>query len=238
MALGLYSGTGFLKLPHPPIRLPILLVVENAICAAWEILRTRPRPGFDLATATEDTITFELQEALVDEVFSSGVVPGFDDEVFSIPEREAKVRSFDYGHLDKMPDLIIRLIGRPAGIRRTQDGLFVECKPIDKKHPLREHYCTKGLLRFTTGQYAWAMSTATMVGYSNADYGLSAKLTEVLNDWPTQGAKTALSPCAGSKAGPNSEIVHLSEHPRTFKYVETKRLAPNITIRHLWLRRD
>jgi len=42
------------ELPHPPISLPIFLVVEEALCVAWDYLRTRPRPGFNLLSAVED----------------------------------------------------------------------------------------------------------------------------------------------------------------------------------------
>jgi hypothetical protein len=237
MALGLYEEMNFDELPHPAIRLPVLLIVENAICAAWELLRSRPRPGFDLRTATEDVITFELHEALYDRVFNSGMVAGFGGEVFSTVEREPKLRSYDYSHLDKMPDLIIRLVGRPASIRPTQDGLFVECKPVDKKHPIRRHYCEKGLARFTSGQYAWAMSSAMMVGYADSNSHVYTSLTEALRDWPDVDTRTIVRPCARSSPNPVSEAVHLTEHPRMFKYVETKRQAPHIVIRHLWLRR-
>lgn len=238
MALGLYDEIGFDSLPHPPIRLPVLLVVESAICAAWDILRMRPRAGFDLKTATEDVITFELHEALLDEVFNTGIVSGFDEQIFSGPEREPKIRSYDYAHLDKMPDIIVRLIGRPAGIRRSQDGLFVECKPVDKKHPLRKDYCERGLIRFLTGQYAWAMPTAMMVGYTTADYRLSPALTAVLKDWPETNTSTIVRPCSRSNSTSVSEGIHITKHPRGFEYVETNRQAPAITIRHLWLRRD
>lgn len=238
MALGLYEEVTFDTLPHPAIRLPVLLVIENAICAAWDIVRRQPRAGFDLATATEDSITLELHEALYDRVYNRGVVAGFDAEVFSGIEREAKIRNYDREHPDKMPDFIIRLIGRPPGIRNTQDGLFVECKPVDKNHPLLTDYCKRGLVRFTTGQYAWAMSTAMMVGYTNADYRVSPSLTAVLKDWPENNTNTIVRPCSRSTPSPASEATHMTEHQRGFIYLETKRQAPAITIRHLWLRRD
>lgn len=238
MALGIFARPEFNELPHPAIRLPVLLLVETAICAAWDILRARPRAGFDISTAAEDEITFELQETLVDQVFNSGIVAGFDDGLFSIPEREAKIRSFDYAHLDKMPDLIIRLIGRPPGIRRTQDGLFVECKPVDKKHRLHDHYCNKGILRFTAGQYAWAMSTALMVGYTNADYKISVSLPAALEDWPEVATRTPVQLCSRSIPTATSEPTHITKHARRFKYQETGAQAPEIVLRHLWLRRD
>ena len=239
MAFGFYDEQEQCVLPHPEIGLPVLLIVENALCAAWDLLRTHPRAGFDLLTAGEDAITLELHEALYDRVFKHGIVEGFDAKVFSSVEREPKVRSYDYGHPDKMPDLLIRLVGRPAGIRNTQDGLFIECKPVDSQHGVRGHYCDKGLVRFICGEYAWAMINAMMVGYTKEGYTVSAKLMKALKGWP-QGMPTSgvARPCAHSKASLTSEVVHSTEHARKFKYCETKQAAPQITIRHLWLKRD
>lgn len=141
MALGFYDEQKPGFLPHPEIPLPVLLVVERALCAAWDIVRAHPREGFDLLTAEEDSITLELHEALFDRVFKSGVVEGFDANLFSAVEREPKVRNHNYDHPDKMPDLLVRLVGRPDGIRNSQDGLFIECKPVDSDHPVRRHYC-------------------------------------------------------------------------------------------------
>src|ERR1022692_4882939 len=114
MAVGFYDDLGWHVLPYPRISLPVLLVVENALCAAWELLRIDARAGFNLLTASEDAITLELHEALFDRVFNSGVVEGFDSGLFATVEREPKIRSYDYGHLDKMPDLLVRLVGIDA----------------------------------------------------------------------------------------------------------------------------
>jgi hypothetical protein len=227
-------------LPHPEIGLPVLLIVENALCAAWGLLRTHPRAGFDLVTAAEDAVTLELHEALSDRVFRKGIVEGFDSGLFATVEREPKVRNYDYRHPDKMPDLLVRLVGRSPGVRPTQDGLFIECKPVDSKHAVSGHYCNKGLIRFVRGDYAWAMPIAMMVGYAKDGYTVSAKLIPALRGWPpgTAAASSVPQPCPHSKASMASEAVHLTEHARSFQYIDTNQTAPHITIRHLWLRRD
>ena len=60
MAYGIYKSgqatTG--ELPHPPIPLPMFLVVEQAIEKAWQLMVTTPRANFDIATAPEDAVTF------------------------------------------------------------------------------------------------------------------------------------------------------------------------------------
>lgn len=235
MAIGFYEDPEW-RVPHPGICLPVLLIVEKAVCAAWALLRSKPRTGFDLQTADEDAITLELHEALYDRVFKEEIVAGFDADVFATVEREPKIRSYDYGHPDKMPDLLVRLVGRPSGIRNTQDGLFIECKPVDKNHGVKSHYCQKGLVRFIDGEYAWAMTTAMMVGYTKSGYGISTHLAKGLADW-SQGAGCALQACPHSTASTINEAVHSTLHVRSFIYVETKQRAPKITIRHLWLKR-
>jgi hypothetical protein len=238
MAVGFYDDP-VRRLPHPEIGLPVLLIVESALCAAWGVLRTYPRAGFNLVTAHEDAVTLELHEALLDEVFKKGIVEGFDSGLFATVEREPKIRNYDYRHPDKMPDLLVRLVGRPPGVRNTQDGLFIECKPVDSNHAVSGHYCNKGLIRFVRGDYAWAMPIATMVGYAKDGYTISAKLLPALRGWPP-GVKTSSvpHPCPHSKASVTSEAVQVTEHARSFQYPETNQSPPDITIRHLWLRRD
>jgi hypothetical protein len=238
MAVGFYDVLEWRVLPHPEVGLPVLLIVESALCAAWDLLRTHPRPGFNLLTAEEDAVTLELHEALFDRVFNKGIVDGFDSALFSTVEREPKVRSYDYRHPDKMPDLLVRLVGRPPGVRYTQDGVFIECKPADPKHAVRGHYCNKGLIRFIQGEYAWAMPNAMMVGYAKEGYTVSAKLIPALQAWLPGSPDSVPRACPYSKGSSTSEVAHSAKHARSFQYPETKKAAPEITIHHLWLRRD
>jgi hypothetical protein len=239
MSLGIFEDRGKITLPHPPIPLAVLLIIESALCAAWELLRTNPRPGFDLRTAKEDEITLELQEAVFDRIFDKGIVHGFDRQLFSAVVRGQRLRNYNRSILDKMPDLTIMLVNHPAGIINTQDGIFVECKPVDSTHSTGAHYCDKGLIRFVVGDYAWAMSSALMVGYTVKPYTISPKLTDALRARAkTLPTSSGPDPCKASSAGPHNEVVHTSKHPRDFTYLETDEPAGPITIRHLWLSRD
>jgi hypothetical protein len=238
MAYGFYEKG---QLPHPPISLPVYLIVEEALCVAWERMRACPRQGFDLLNSTEDVVTHELYERLYDEVFGEGTVAGFDAQLFTVVTREAKVRNYDGAKLDKMPDLLIGLVGRESVFKRTQDWLFIECKPVDSGHSVGTHYCDKGIIRFVRGEYAWAMTSALMIGYVRNGYTISPKLTDALR--AETRARRLLTigfpcPCRRTKPGQNNEAVQVSEHSRTFRYDATGRRAPPITLRHLWLRRD
>ena len=227
------------ELPHPPLSLAYVLVVEAAVQMAWRIVREKPRPCFDLRYAVEDAVTQELCEVLCNEVFAMGLVEGFDRDAFDIPNREPKVRNFNREHLDKMPDLLIRLVDRPDVALLSQDGLFIECKPVDRDHPAGSCYCDKGLIRFVVGDYAWAMTEAMMIGYAREGYTISPKLDDALRSRLGKISTLSLpTPCPDSEATSFSQPVHVSQHGRSFRYVETDTQAPDITIRHLWLRRD
>lgn len=222
--------------PHAPLPLAVWLVAEDAIRAAWVRLRKLPVHVFDLATADEDTITLRLHEILVDEVYGSGQVAGFDDTVMQIGSREAKIRNFDGKHPDKMPDMHIGIIRR-ENVRQSQDGIFVECKPVDTKHTAGVHYCDKGIIRFVRGDYAWAMRTAMMVAYASEGYTIDPKLTDALTKSTTISTDVMPTQCQSSETVLFCDQTQLSVHQRDFLYVETGSDAPSIKIRHLWLRR-
>src|SRR6266516_2434854 len=228
-----------IRLPHPALSLRSHLIVEAAICAAWELMTNQGRTGFDLRTTDEDTVTHELYERLYDEVFDKGVVDGFDREVFASVRREPKVRNFNGSNLDKMPDLLVEFIDRPAGVMNSQHGLFIECKPVDKQHPAGSAYCDQGLIRFVRGDYAWAMQSAMMVGYAREGYSLVPKLLEAIASNRKEPIPTSFSPetCPCTRATASAEQVAISKHQRTFNYIEDNSSAGIIVIRHLWLRR-
>jgi hypothetical protein len=189
---------------------------------------------FDLASADEDTITQKLHEVLVDEVYNSGQVGGFDDNVMQIGTREAKFRNFNRKSLKKMPDLHVAMIGR-GNVLRSQDGIFIECKPIDRKHTAGVHYCEKGIIRFIRGDYAWAMTTAMMVGYASDGYDIDPKLVDALNKSTSIVTESMPVVCPDSQTILFCDQTFVSRHKRNFQYVETGEQAPSIELRHLWL---
>jgi hypothetical protein len=240
MGLKFYgNGTIGAKLPHPPISLSIFLVIEEALCTAWNYLKDNSRPGFNLLSATEDVITQELFEELFDHIFNKGIVDGFDRELFTVITREPKVRNYNGANLDKMPDILIGLVDRLNVFKLSQDGCFIECKPVDSNHTTGVHYCNKGIIRFVQGDYAWAMTCALMVGYICNGYTIVPKLDNALRRYYRE-VPTSVFPqqCRLSKPGKNNEVVYFSKHSRTFSYCESGQQAPDIMIRHLWLRRD
>jgi len=226
-----------IQLPHPSVSLRFRLVIENAIRATWERMVTNGRPGFDLQSATEDVITHELYERLYDEVFDKGIIDGFDREIVSSIHREPKIRNFNGKNLDKMPDMFVSFVDRPGGIMHSQHGLFIECKPIDKEHPVGSAYCDEGVIRFVRGDYAWTMREALMIGYVRPEYTV-IKLSEAFAK-RKEPLLTNSPPktCNKSRGTAYSKPVYFSEHNRSFRYQNGTRKPGPIVVRHLWLDR-
>lgn len=236
MGYGFYRDE--VELPHKPLPLAVFLVVEEALRVSWQRLKANPCPRHDIQSADEDPVTHELYEMMYDEVFDKGIVDGFDRDHFTVITREAKVRNYDGTNLDKMPDLLVGIVGRNDVYRNTQDWLFIECKPVDKDHTVGVHYGAKGIARFIRGEYAWAMTSALMVGYCSAGYTIAPKLIEALTNRKEEfKVKRTPVPCRHSPTVSYAEKVHITQHERTFCYQQSSQVAPPIELRHLWLNR-
>ena len=138
-----------------------------------------------------------------------------------------------------MPDLVfgIRHSGRQV-YRRTQDGLFVECKPVDKKHTVGAHYCNEGIIRFVEGKYAWCMLSGMMVGYCASGYEVNPKLSDALEKSTRIKTTRGLTVCPHANAILFAQETYISVHERDFCYPETGEPAPDIELRHVWLNRS
>jgi hypothetical protein len=237
MPLNLYSPPEF-ELPHPPLSIALLLIVEDAIRVAWKILIEHPPTGFDMLTAVEGTINHHLRETLQDCVWDRGLVDGFDALQVACINSAEEVRDYSGRELQKKPDMIVKLVGMPANARPSQYGIFIECKPVDKNHTPVKHYCGFGIERFVDGSYAWAMQEGMMIGYIAGDDDPVETLSVALqkcqeNTLPI--GKPAF--CPRSVPEDNMRTV-VTRHSRSFSYVETNIKAPEILLRHVWLKRE
>lgn len=228
MAVGFFTQDIEFTLPHPPIPQRTILLLCKVIRRAWQLLSESPPTGFILHAEKEDTITQMLVEIIENCLRKNGDVDGFDSARFGRVVREPKITNYDKKHPDKMPDIFFDLKREKAPVLSDQDGLFVECKPIDGDHPLFSCYCQNGLIRFVNGDYAWAMQDALMVGYVSGNYSFD-KLTSVLDDPKNVDMKTQTH----SKAD-NYSIYH-SSHDREFEWLESRGEACPISVSHLWL---
>lgn len=225
-------------LPNKPFPKATFRVIVEAFVEAWRLLREDPKDGFKLDGATEDSITLELRDRLMNEVLDNPKFPAFNSANFSVC-REAKFESYNRSSPDKMPDLYVNVIRDCRLGLRSADGLFVECKPVGRATPAGKDYCDKGIIRFVAGEYAWAMPHALMIGYAATGYTIPKKLKAAIDkrkvDLKTDGTVTK---CRGGNLGRHTQHLHETTHRRGFIYVQTKAAAPEIVIQHLWLNRD
>ena len=229
MPIGFFTQGVMYTLPHPQIDQRSILLICKVIKKAWQLLGEEPVSGFDLQSADEDTITQELVEIIENRLRQSGEIGGFNRHLFGRVSRDPKITNFDKTHPDKMPDIFFDLMRGNLTIISEQDGLFVECKPVDPQHPILSHYCNKGLVRFVNGDYAWAMQDALMVGYVKGRYSF-IKLTYALDD---DENNATLKPIGHSVV--DEYEIYRSSHKRDFHWLENRGQACSITVSHLWL---
>ena len=229
MAVGFFTHGIEYTLPHPQISQRIVLLLCNVIKRAWQLLKEKPPSGFLLQSADEDTITQVLVEIIENRLRKSGDVDGFNCALFGKVSREPKITNVDKKHPGKMPDIFFDLKRDQLPILSDQDGLFVECKPVDRNHSILSCYCKKGLIRFVNGDYAWAMQDALMVGYEKEHYSFT-KLASVLDDGKKSAAlKTTKHFTVDEYA------IYRSSHNRNFEWPESRGQACQIMVSHLWL---
>ncbi|MFH1976270.1 MAG: hypothetical protein ABIJ52_12020 [Pseudomonadota bacterium] len=228
MAVGFFTHGIEYKLPHPQIPQRTILLLCKVIIRAWQVLEEMPSSGFILQSADEDAITQILKEIIENRLRKYGEVEGFNGALFGKVSRDQKIPNVDKKHPDKMPDIFFDLRRDQLAILSDQDGLFVECKPVDHKHSILSCYCKKGLLRFVNGDYAWAMQDALMVGYVKGHYSFR-KLASVLD-----GKKSAVLKTTNHSTVDEFGI-YRSSHNRDFQWPESRGQACPISVTHLWL---
>jgi hypothetical protein len=228
MSVGFFTQGVTFALPHPPIPFRIILLINQVLDRAWELLGEFPPVGFDFKTADEDLITAKLCEIIENRLRKNGEVPGFDAKLFGKVSRDSKVISHDGAHLDKMPDIHFDLKREDLPVLGSYDGIFVECKPVDKTHPVLSCYCGKGLVRFVNGDYAWAMQEALMIGYAKCEYNLSElKMNLLKEDQMKYLHVIGCHPVAKTD-------FYESIHNRQFKWMDSCGQACPIRIYHIW----
>ena len=231
---GFFAAGVDYQLPHPPIDEGVLLITQNAVCRAFEILR---ESGFCLKAAHEDHVTREIYWILEDRLRQTGEVRGFDELVFRKVLRAPEVANFDGKHPAKKPDLVFDLVRDNTLVLSSQDALFVECKRVGDLHRVTNVYCNDGLSRFVDGDYAWAMQEGMMLGYVQNGHSLSANLVPVLTGERYSERLATISPLsvvAGCDANPLAEKLHVTIHSRNFPWPHGKGPATPIRIFHSW----
>lgn len=218
------------------IPLFLMIVVQNIMSAAWRVLLEEVGEGdFSICNSTEDQITGRLHMILGElDAAGDSVASGWSQ--LQTPVREGNVTNYNGAHPDKQPDFAFRPIRNLISCGNTvPTAIFIECKPIDARHPLPSTYCRDGLIRFVNGDYAWSVDRAMMIGYVRNICTLPGGLSTALAD-PALSREMEL---AGTLEGlPNTasgDTVCQSTHYRKFQLPDMVSPAGQIVVNHLWL---
>lgn len=219
-----------------PIAPSLLLVVQNALAVAWRALLEEVKNGlFSICDAEEDDITERLY-MILGEMHAAGEAAVSGLSQFETPVREGNMRNHDRKHKDKQPDLAFRpLRGYIQTSNTVPAAIFIECKPIDHRHPLPSTYCRAGLIRFVNGDYAWAVDRAMMVGYVRNVCALPGGLSTCFDDARLAaelGLRGVLETLLPTALG---DTVCQSRHERSFCLLGNPSPVGVITVHHLWL---
>jgi hypothetical protein len=228
-------------LPHPPLGLPVILLIRRVLIRAFEKLVER---RFPLATGLEDRITEQLFNVIENDLRQSGEVRGFTAQSYDRVVRHAQVTNYTASKLGKTPDLSFKLRndeGEPCSVLSSHEALFVECKPIDDSHAAGSGYCDEGLLRFVNGDYAWAMEQALMIGYARQGRTIARHLIPAVEEPTRRAALKVVDPprvveLPSASSTSTCEALHVSNHERGFPWPDGKGAATNIAIYHSWHR--
>lgn len=225
--------------PHGRIGERWLRVVHLAIVRSFEIIRAE---SSNLESALENEVTEALENVLENQIRNRGEVDGFDSVFFGKVTRGNEVVNFDGTKISKKPDLVFHL-RRENRIDwdQTQDALFAECKPVDKKHTLNANYCAfdtdrTGIERFIIGDYAWAMQEAMMIGYVRDGFNVLPDLEHSLSDATRcvkLGNPTRLKKIMATAPDGTSAVFYKTTHERSFPWKNKKPATP-IDLFHSW----
>lgn len=226
-------------LPHPPLDFRVILLVQTVLCRAFEILREQGRA---LADADEDRITADLRAVIENNLLHTGAIPGFNRVYYEYVTRQAQFENYNGEKLAKAPDLCFKLRHdevEPRRVLAAHDALFVECKPVDARHPAGSKYCDDGLIRFIIGDYGWAMQEGMMLAYVRDGRTIGGHLLPAMqkvNRMASLATTQLPAPCESDN--PSQKIqaasIYASKHRRSFHWRDGKGAATEITIYHLW----
>jgi len=155
--------------------------------------------------------------------------------------RESATANHDESSIGRKPDLVFRLNRELRQTHnRVQDALFTECKPVDRAHPLRDHYCavgkkTSGIERFICGAYASAMEQGMMIAYVRDGFRIKRDLGDALSIPKTHidlGQPTTVS-CVIESHSNQCQGLYLTTHQRLFSWPDGKPATP-IELYHSW----
>ena len=219
--------------PLPDLSRVDRLTIVKAIRIAWN------RVCAKLHDCREGVMEVDLNHLLKEELNAllANPIPefrGFSTAYFDWVVTDETWESYDGATLEKQPDLLIRPRPLDAETADPRRGCFVECKLLGgSEHHTVKNYCRTGLARFISGEYAWLMPSAMMLGYLREPLSVSDHLTETLSD----AQESSIDPFQTVQLPTSFDdgLPPTSEHERRFEFVGQAHGPGPISVAHLWL---
>ncbi|MCB9796151.1 MAG: hypothetical protein H6741_25930 [Alphaproteobacteria bacterium] len=226
--------------PHADLSVPMKRKLLEALSLAWSRLGERAKEsGEQLNQIDEDTLTFHLKDEL-NHLLDEGGLEGFSGRFFQHVMDDAKQDTLDQASIDKMPDLVFRLVNHD-GQWPADRAWYVEAKPVVKGEGLKSSYGREGICRFVEGDYAWTMPSGLMLGYAGAE----RSVTETLHRWlKRESGKPKGGVCRCEGGGERDAAVSPPGHPVWRSRHSRDHLDPyeghshgpgELVLHHLWL---
>lgn len=227
-------------LPYPRFSGTHIALIENAIREGWQLLLADPQAyQCDLKHHREDIITDALVRVInvARDVDESGQIFSQLAETFQPIRQNSGYRNAE-GTIIKSPDFAFHPIIRRPGLSAEYFALFIESKVIDTHDGKQQStglYFRKGVSRFLSGEYAWAMPQGMMIGYvrdgadclESMNYYLRGKKTQIKHGVVRQ-------PKYAKPPNPIPKVV-VTMHERSAPEGSPRKPVGHIEIRHLWL---
>lgn len=228
-------------LPHPRFDPSVILLIRRVIIRAFEKLREEQ---IVLADLSEDQVTANLVHVINNNLRITGEIQGFSRKFYQEVVRGGQKSTSDGACVTKTPDLCFRFQdydSEPAPVIPEFNGLFIECKVVDKNHKLGDSYCNEGIKRFVSGFYAWAMEDGVMLAYVRHSKTIAGHLIPFMSkERQMTSLATLQAPVIYSvhaaAATADAEAIHTSKHRRDRPWPDGKGQPTDITIYHLWHR--
>ncbi len=214
------------EFPLPAIPMRVLLVIVEALEAAWRVV-LQESPAIALDGCPEPEANAALEAGLA-RLLHDPTAPRPLRDVLVGVARGAECLNFDGFNLEKRPDLSLSIAGQRIPLR-------VECKLIDStRGKTIALYCKNGLLRFVHGEYAWERHEALMLAYVRDGSTLDPLLVEHLKSSAQTGDPYDVL-VLPFLATPTSNLA-ISRHQRSFTLPVVPPTTPGpIDLWHLWL---
>jgi hypothetical protein len=215
------------RFPLDPVAEAHLDVIFETLARVWQELKAERSQAVTDGSEAEINA---LMESRLNDLWRTD--PLWSQMVTSVARGKESL-SFDGTHLEKRPDLSIYLTGKHPSF-----PIVVECKLIDHASGKGvDLYCSNGIARFVSGQYAWANREAFLIAYIRDGSSVEEHLTPLLatsaklqpDPWQTSGLPARVIGVRSS--------VPSSRHFRSFRYpAATGADDPgDIALWHLWL---